>query len=186
MKMKEETIDHLIILLALLAPMLLVALSKWQDSLNTWYIPLSQNPNTYFSDNLERNILKVAPTEKSVNLYFIADMNCACTQATLNILKAAMQNSTKSKIQLNVLDIHSPKAKQIGWQNIINEIPATPTLLVTDHERLVYAGPVTAGDMCTTNVQKILGLSILEAEPQKPILNWLEKGCYCPIKPNLA
>ncbi|RYZ92994.1 MAG: hypothetical protein EOO68_22160 [Moraxellaceae bacterium] len=60
-------------------------------------------------------------------------------------------------------------------------IPSTPTLLVMDEQRLVYAGPVTAGNMCTTSVLKILGISVLQSEPQKPVINWLEEGCYCPL-----
>jgi hypothetical protein len=183
--MKETTTDYLLILLALLAPLLLVVLSKWQNSLNTWYIPLHEDATAYFSPSLEQDILALPESQdhQGITLFFIADMNCPCTQATLKILQTTIQTSSKKDIKFISLDIHTPQAKHTAWKKVLQQIPATPTLFISDHNRLVYAGPVTAGNMCTNSVLKILGLSILEAAPQKPVINWLEEGCYCPINP---
>lgn len=184
MKIKEKSIDNFLILIALLAPLLLVVLSKWQESLNVWYVPLHQDTTLYFGKTLEQDILRLPETKGNSGavLFFIADETCPCTRATLNILKQSMQTSQRQDTQLVILDINDVKAKSAEWAQILKQIPAVPTLLVMEAQHLVYAGPVTAGNMCTTSVLKILGLSILESEKQRTVINWLEEGCYCPIK----
>lgn len=186
--MKEQTYDNILILLAILAPILLIVLSKWQASLIRWYVPLNDSPTAYFSSNLESDIRALSHSNQpafnqaqGATLFFIADKTCPCTTATLSILKNALQVSSRQDVKLVVIDVHSPQASTPAWQRILQQIPSTPTLLVMDEQRLVYAGPVTAGNMCTTSVLKILGISVLQSEPQKPVINWLEEGCYCPL-----
>jgi hypothetical protein len=52
-------------------------------------------------------------------------------------------------------------------------------LLAVEGKQLVYAGPVTSGNLCTTAVQRVLGVTALQAPRNRPILNWLDNGCYC-------
>lgn len=186
--MKEQTYDNILMLLAILAPLLLIVLSKWQSSLTRWYMPLTEDHTAYFSNSLEQDIRLLAVADQysskqqyGVTLFFIADNTCPCTAATSSILNNAMQTSNHQDIKLVMMDVHSPQTSTPAWQRVLQQIPATPTLLVMDGQRLVYAGPVTAGNMCTTNVLKVLGLTVLQAEPQKPVINWLEQGCYCPL-----
>lgn len=183
-RIKEDLYDRSLIFIAFIAPVLLIALSKWQYSLNTWYMPLKDNPSVYFQKNLQEQInsLTDVTNNTGATMIFISDSNCVCTRATLTILNAALKESHRQDVKLRILDINSPIAKTQKWQRILKQIPATPTLLITDHKRLVYAGPVNAGSMCTTDVLKVLGLSVLESEPQKTVINWLEQGCYCPLK----
>ena len=180
---KERMVDILLIFLTLFAPVLLVALSKWQNSLNTWYVPLTQDATVYLSGNLQKDVLALPEVKarNSITLFFIADKDCPCTKASFTILKTNMQNSQQKRLQLVTIDVHADSTQSPAWQKVLKQIPATPSLLVMDHQRLVYAGPVTAGNMCTTSVLKILGLSLLQAKPQQPVMNWLEQGCYCPL-----
>lgn len=176
--------DNFLILLTFLAPLLLIALSKWQASLNTWYMPLNQNPSEYFQHDFHKDIKKLSAykTYSGAQLWFIADPNCPCTRASLTILKKAIQEAQRQDLKLIQMNIGSPQELQPEFKNLLRHIPAAPTLIVLEGERLVYAGPVNAGNMCTTQVLKILGLSILETQPQKPVINWLEQGCYCRVK----
>ena len=183
-EMKEDTYDQILIWLALLAPLLLMALSKWQYSLNTWYVPVNQNAMAYFGQNLEQDMRALSATAQTnhVTLFFISDRNCPCTQVTLNILQNTIAQTNRKNLHLNIIDINDPLTNRSTWIKILKQIPATPTLLVTESSRLVYAGPVNSGSMCTANVLKILGLSVLQSNPQKPVINWLQQGCYCPLK----
>ena len=186
--MNELTYDKLLINLAVLAPFLLMALSKWQYSLDTWYTPVSGDTASYFGQSLEQDIRALPESTlgsahgTGSTLYFIYDKNCPCTRPTLNILQDAMAKGNRKDLRLVELDVNSPLAKRQSWQRVLRQIPATPTLLVTEGHRLVYGGPVNSGSMCTTSVLNILGLSVLQSAPQKPVINWVEKGCYCPLK----
>lgn len=162
--MKEQAYDNALILLAILAPLLLIVLSKWQSSLTRWYVPLTDDHTAYFSSSLEQDIQGIShsvqlPVSQAhgATLFFIADKTCPCTTATSNILKNAMQVSSRQDVKLVTIDLYSAQASTPALQRILQQIPATPSLLVMDGQRLVYAGPVTAGNMCTTNVLKILG-----------------------------
>lgn len=183
--MNEETYDKWLIRLALLAPLLLMALSKWQYSLNTWYVPVNTSSSAYLSQSLahEMSVLPEVVQGRGVTLFFVSDQSCPCTKVTLNILQTAMKQANRKDLRLVIVDANAPLAKTPAWQRVLQQIPATPTLLVTEGQRLVYGGPVNSGSMCTTSVLKILGLSVLQAEPQKPVMNWLQEGCYCPLKP---
>ena len=182
--MKDHTYDKLLIGLALLAPLLLMALSKWQYSLNTWYVPLNGDKSAYMSQSLEQNLraLPEVVQGSGVTLFFVSDRSCPCTRVTLNILQTAVKQANRKDLQLMIVDVNDPLAKTPAWTRILQQIPATPTLLVTEGQRLVYGGPVNSGSMCTTSVLKILGLSVLQSTSQKPVINWLQEGCYCPLK----
>jgi hypothetical protein len=182
--MKEEAWDKLLIRLALLAPLLLVALSKWQDSLITWYVPWSGSTATYFDDRFEQDVraLPDVGRKQGATLFFISDRACPCTRATLGTLQAAMVKADRKDLRLVMVDVNDPLAKSPQWSRLLRQLPATPTLLITEGQRLVYGGPVNSGNLCTTKVQEILGLSALQSAPQRPVINWLEKGCYCRLQ----
>ncbi|MDE2421299.1 MAG: hypothetical protein KGO49_09000 [Gammaproteobacteria bacterium] len=186
--MKEETYNKLLIRLAILAPLLLIALSKWQYSLNDWYIPLNKDTKSYFSENLAQDV-RILPDLRQghdVTLFFISDTNCPCTRAALNILRTAIDQTSRKDLHLIVVDINDQIAQSSAWMRVLQQIPATPTLLVIEGHRLVYGGPVNSGSMCSANILKILGLSVLQSTPQKPVINWLQAGCYCPLKRTIS
>lgn len=182
--MKEKTYDKLLIRLALLGPLALIALSQWQASLITWYEPWSGDTATYFGKQFEQD-LRALPSmskEGGATLLFVADKSCPCTKASLATLQAAMEKGGRKDIRLVVMDVNSPPIKNPAWNRVLEQIPATPTLLVTEGHKFLYGGPVNSGNLCTTSVQKILGLSVLDSTPQRPVINRLDKGCYCPLK----
>lgn len=182
--MKEETYDKLLIRLALLGPLALIALSQWQASLITWYEPWRGDTATYFGKEFEQDVhaLPGIGDESGSTLLFIADKSCPCTKASLATLQAAMQKGGRNDMHLVAVDVNDPSTKDPAWARVLRQIPATPTLLVTEGKKFVYGGPVNSGNLCTTSVQKILGLSVLDAAPQRPVINRLEKGCYCSLK----
>lgn len=182
--MKEDTYDKFLVRLALVSPLLLIALSQWQASLITWYVPWSRDSATYFGDQFEQDVraLPSLGMDAGATLFFISDRSCPCTRASLGILQAAMEKAPRKDLRLVVVDVNDPVAKIPAWSQVLQQMPATPTLLVTDGQKLVYGGPVNSGNLCTTSIQKTLGIKALQSPPQKPVINWLEKGCYCPLK----
>lgn len=172
-------------LLALLAPLLMFMLSKWRASLDTWYTPLDADTSAYFGPDFSARVYDWLGTteDAGAQLILIADPSCPCTQATLAQLESAKSASSRQDARLMVRyisDTTDPSSS--AWAAVLAGIPATPTLLALDGSRLLYAGPVTSGNFCTTAVNKVLGLSVLEASPKEPLINWLDRGCYCPIR----
>jgi hypothetical protein len=167
-QMKASAYDRTLIALTLLAPLLLFALSKWRASLDTLYAPagVSEQFITRVSDWLG------ASTETGSQLIVIVDRDCPCTQASLRILESA-----RGDVPVTVRDIDDVDAL------VRDELPSTPTLLAVEGRQLVYAGPVTSGNLCTTAVRRVLGVAALEAPRARPILNWLDTGCYCRRQP---
>lgn len=182
--MNEQTWDRLLIRLALLAPLLLVVLSKWQDSLINWYVPWEDEAG-YFGASFERDVLALPDMAagKEAVLTLVMDESCPCTRATSAVLRSAMAVSSRQDLLLVVRDIRDPVMRRPEWVRVLQQIPATPTLIITEGRQLVYAGPVSSGNLCTTQVRNVLGLAALEsAAPGRPMINWLEKGCYCPVR----
>ena len=68
-----------------------------------------------------------------------------------------------------------------GWHRPV-DVVGPMTLLAVEGRQLVYAGPVTSGNLCTTAVRRVLGVTALQAPQAGPILNWLDNGCYCRLE----
>jgi hypothetical protein len=166
--MKASAYDRTLIALTLLAPLLLFALSQWRASLDTLYAPsgVSEQFTKVVSDWL------AASNESGSRLIVIVDRDCPCTNASLRVLETARGN-----VPLTVRDIDDVDTR------VRNELPSTPTLLAAAGKQLVYAGPVISGNLCTTAVQRVLGVTALQAKRERPILNWLDTGCYCRLTP---
>lgn len=166
--MQESAYDRTLIALTLLAPLLLFALSKWRASLDTLYAPagVSEQFTERVSDWLGTS------NETGSRLIVIVDRDCPCTNASLRILESA-----RGDFPLTVRDIEDVD------RPVRDEIPSTPTLFAVAGRQLVYAGPVTSGNLCTTAVQRVLGVTALQAPRDRPILNWLDNGCYCRLTP---
>lgn len=181
--MKEDAYDKLLIKLAQLAPLLLIVLSQWQASLMTWYMPWD-DATEYFGDQFAQDVSAIPELKNEVGstLVFIADEDCPCTRASLSILKSAMRESGRKDLHLIILDVNGAEAKSQTWTRVLAQIPATPTLLITEGETLRYGGPVIAGNLCTTRIQEVLGLSVLQENPTSPVISQLETGCYCSIE----
>lgn len=174
--MKESAYDRTLIALTLLAPLLLFALSKWRASLDTLYAPAGVDER--FTELVAAWL--AASSEAGPRLIVVADRDCPCTTASLRSLEAALEQSRRQDIQLNVRYIDDADTKQDArWAAVLNALPSTPTLLAMEGRQLVYAGPVTSGNLCTTAVQRVLGVTALQAPRARPILNWLDNGCYC-------
>lgn len=164
--MKASVYDRMLIGLTLLAPLFLLALSQWRASLETLYAPAG------LSDQFMEHVSAWLATgnQTGSRLIVIVDRDCPCTQASLRILESARGN-----VQLSVRDIDDVDPL------IRNELPSTPTLLAVAGKQLVYAGPVTSGDLCTTAVQRVLGVTALQAPRERPMLNAFDSGCYCRV-----
>jgi hypothetical protein len=168
---KASTYDRTLIALTLLAPLFLFALSKWRASLETLYSPPGERFMANVTDWLASN------NEAEARLIVVADRECPCTKAALRSLDAALAQSSRKNIRLTVRYIDD--ANDRAWAAVMNELPSTPSLLAIEGRQLVYAGPVTSGNICTIAVQRVLGVTALQAPQASPIVNWLDTGCYC-------
>lgn len=177
--MKPSAYDRTLIALTLLAPLLLLALSKWRASLDTLYAPAGVDDR--FIELVAAWL--TADGEAGSRLIVVADRDCPCTTASLRSLDAALAQSTRKDIQLSVRYIDdADTTHDAAWAAVLDELPSTPTLLAMEGRRLVYAGPITSGNLCTTAVQRVLGVTALQAPRARPIFNWLDNGCYCRLQ----
>lgn len=174
--MKESAYDRTLIASTLLAPLLLFALSKWRASLDTLYAPAGVDDR--FTERVADWLS--GSSETGSRLIVVADRDCPCTTASQRSLNAALAQSSRKDIQLTVRYIDDADMKHdAAWAAVLNALPSTPSLLAVEGRQLVYAGPVTSGNLCTTAVQRVLGVTALQAPRARPILNWLDNGCYC-------
>ena len=181
--MKDSLYDRLLIGLAVAGPLVMVALNAWQASLTKWYVPFDSDSRGAFGTQFERNVSDwVASTHGTgAELVVIVDRSCPCTKATLLKLNEAVARSQRKDVRVVVRDIHDTDTEtNTAWQKMLPDIPATPTLLTIEGKQLVYAGPAISGSFCTSAVQRVLGISVLQAPPRSPLFNWVDKGCYCP------
>ena len=186
-RLSDDTHDRALVLLALLGPLLMLILSKWQASLETWYAPLDTLAPAQSSPGFEAKASAwLAATDSTgQRLVLIASRTCPCTKATLSNLETAIRSSPARNTRLVVRYIEDdPGQADRAWRPLLSEIPATPTLLAVDNGKLLYAGPVNTGNFCSTAVGKVLGVSVLTSRPAAPLLNWLARGCYCPTPPS--
>lgn len=183
---KESTYDRVLIALVLLGPLLLFALNKWRASLDVPYAPPDDGRLSYFDERFERNLVTWLSNDDAPHrrLIVVADRECPCTKAALRSLDAAVAGSSRTDIELSVryIDDADPPGGSTAWRNLLEELPATPTLLAIDGGQLVYAGPVNSGNLCTTSVRKVLGVAVLQTPRSSPVVSWLDRGCYCRLK----
>jgi hypothetical protein len=170
-QVKANAYDRMLIVLTLLAPLLLFALSQWRASLDTLYAPAGERFMANVSDWLARN------NQAGARLIVVADRECPCTKAALRSLDAALAQSSRKDIRWTVRYIDD--ASEPAWKAVMDELASTPTLLAVEGKQLVYAGPVTSGNICTVAGQRVLGVTALQAPRTSPIVSWLETGCYC-------
>lgn len=183
--MGEERVDRLLVTLALLAPLALVLLGKWQASLDTWYVPQVAGESRYLDEAFVKDAEAWLHAEENsgITLYAVVDDTCPCTTATLTVLRAALAQSARKDIRLEVRNPDETAGDRRAWQTVVARLPSIPTLLAADGAHLLYAGPVVAGSFCTTGVQRVLGISVLQARQAGAVLNSLDKGCYCARRP---
>lgn len=182
--MKEDAVDRLLVVLALLAPLALVALGKWQASLESWYVPQEKTDPAYLDDAFVGDVTAWLQAERKHGtvLYVVVDDECPCTMATLDILRSALDRSGRADIRLELKKLDESAVTNSAWRRVVARIPSTPTLLASEGDRVLYAGPVTAGNICSVGAQRVLGLSVLQAKPEDAVINSLERGCYCAVK----
>lgn len=169
--------------LVLLAPLAMVLLSKWQASVETWYIDPSIAPVFGFSETMEGSLqdwLEIGASNTSAKLVVFVDAQCHCTKPTLYQLFAAVD---KAGYDRSIVSIHYLNelisAGHAAIRLVENEIPATPTLVTISDGMPSYIGPVTAGNFCTTAASDVLGVSALGWKREQISTNWLSRGCYC-------
>jgi len=179
--------DRALIAMAVLAPLALFALNAWRASLETWYSPLDSSGAGYFGEQFGRNVASWFATGEAhgAKLVLILDRDCPCANAARSNLDAAVAQSSRKDVQVVLryvddVDTHRDSA----WRAVLRGLPSTPTLLAIDGRTLVYAGPVNSGNLCTTSVQRVLGVTALQTPQSHPIFNWLERGCYCRLPAN--
>lgn len=183
--MKESTYDRVLIILTLLAPLLMFALTKWRASLDVSYARLDAGHFSYFGEQFTQNLAAwLASADKTgPRLIVVADRECPCTRAALRSLDAALARSYRKDIRVDVryVDDADVEGDRSAWKAVLSEVPATPTLLAIEGRQLTYAGPVNSGNLCTTAVARVLGVTALQSPRTSPILNWLDRGCYCQL-----
>jgi len=178
----DSTYDRLLIVLATLAPLTLMILNRWQASWNHWYAPMDGAELIRIDADLKRSaaawLQDTAGT--GARLYLVVDRDCPCTAAASKRLAAALSETRRPDVSLDVIDIDDSAAnRNPAWRALVDEVPATPTLIAADGKRLVYAGPAISGNLCTATVQRFLGLSALQAPMTTPVVSLVDKGCYC-------
>jgi hypothetical protein len=172
--MRPNACDRVLIALTLLAPLLLFALSQWRASLDTLYA--SAGVGDQFTEHVAAWL--ATSNEFGSRLIVVVDRDCPCTTASLRSLDAALAQSPRKDIQLKVRYVGDTN-EDPAWAAVVDALPSAPTLLAVADRQLVYAGPVTSGNLCTTAVKRVLGVTALETARARPILNWLDTGCYC-------
>lgn len=184
--MNESAYDRVLIALTLLAPLALFALNAWRTSLDVWYAPLDAGDVSYFGEPFTQHLAAwlAGSDESGPRLIVIVDRECPCTTAALRSLDTALAKSNRKNITVDVRYIDGPDStgNSAAWRALLSELPATPTLLAIQGRQLVYAGPVNSGNLCTTAVERVLGVTALQSPRTSPIVSWLERGCYCRLQ----
>ncbi|MBO6754588.1 MULTISPECIES: hypothetical protein [Spongiibacter] len=179
----ERRYDKFLIHPAILAPLALVLLGKWQASLESWYVDPDEAPLMGFNDGFSARAQAWLLDEGYAGdqLVLIVDRHCACTAATLKKLTAILEEAERPTSMLKVIDVglYRTGNGMFDAPAILAEIPSTPTLLTMRASVLTYVGPVTSGNFCTTAVNDVMGVSALSWESEATVFDWLNRGCYC-------
>jgi hypothetical protein len=178
---KPGAYDRALIASVLIVPLALLGLSKWRASLDTWYASPGKNA-TYLDGSFQADAAYWISTANlpASSLILVVDPNCPCTNSAKANLQSAVSASNRRETPIIVRAITAtPSRPDAAWQAVVNKLPSTPTLLAVSERKLVYAGPANSGNLCTTAVEKAVGLRAVEAPPSRPLINWLERGCYC-------
>ena len=178
---KPSAYDRVLIASVLIVPLALLGLAKWRASLETWYASPGEN-STYLDGSFQADVANWISTAilPASALILVVDPNCPCTNSAKANLQNALPASNRRDTPIIVrTNTATPSRPDAAWQAVVDRLPSTPTLLAVADRKLVYAGPANSGNLCTTAVQKVIGLRAVEAPPSRPLINWLERGCYC-------
>lgn len=176
--------DRMLVRLAWLAPVALVMLNLWRESLSVPYLP----------ERVGADILSPAALQSAANAWLAADRKnpgaahliavvdpaCPCTAPGLAALRAQLLETGSAETTLSVVTPSALASDPTGYGRILlREIPATPTLLVLSAGKMRYAGPITDGGACGSAVRKVLGLAALKNANGSSVRNIAARGCYC-------
>lgn len=181
-RIEQPLYDRILIVLTVVAPLAIVLLSKWQASLERWYLTDEAYETREFLAAFQAAAEQwIAEGEAQASqLILIADPACPCTGPTRMKLLVAHSQSRRDELTIREWSLNDLRANRNPWSaKMLATLPATPTLLVTEGKKLLYAGPVNSGDFCTSAVNEVLGLAFLEGDRASPFVNWLSRGCYC-------
>ncbi|WP_236104874.1 DUF6436 domain-containing protein [Zavarzinia marina] len=179
--MIERLYDRLLIVLAWAGPFCLVLLGAWQASLETWYFVPKGAENIAFAGDFASDVLRwsEAGADDGPSVTLIVDRDCPCTRPTIAKVEAALHEIEGQRVPLRIAYLDAPTSA--AFAAVVDGIPATPTLIVTDGDALLYVGPAVSGSTCTGAEQRMLGLATIAGKPTAPILNFVDRGCYCAL-----
>lgn len=180
--MRASLYDQILIKLTWIGPLAFLLLSRWQISLEQWYVPLNGTEVTRMSDALPMDLkpwLQSLGNTSGRHAYLIVDPDCPCTEPAISKVKSVADSSPASSIALQVFSIHDPKWKNDDmWRQVLSNIPSTPTLITAEDNQLLYAGPAVSGSLCSGNA-KTPGLTGQWASVTSVTANFLDWGCFC-------
>jgi hypothetical protein len=182
-KMRERLsrlYDELLVSFTLLASLPILILGKWSSSLDTWYTPQDESFSRTFDQAFTRDVaawLASSDTHETA-LHVLVAHSCPCTQPTLKRLQSAMSSTQAVHQRVHYIDAEHATSDE-PWQAVIRGFPSTPSALGIKNGRLVYAGPVLAGGLCTTSGSRIPALWALQEPGTNPFFNMVATGCFC-------
>ncbi|PWR25335.1 hypothetical protein DKG74_06120 [Zavarzinia aquatilis] len=179
----DSLYDRVLIFFAWAGPLCLVALGGWQTSLETWYFTPARAATEAFAGNFVADVSRWmnAHADDETRITLIVDRECPCTRSTIIKIEAERRRiGNLPPLRVVYLD-DTAGPDRVALAAVLDGIPSTPTLIVMDGASLRYAGPAVSGGTCTGSEQRILGLATLTARPASPVLNPIDRGCYCPL-----
>ncbi|MFO1217863.1 MAG: hypothetical protein U1E89_05690 [Burkholderiaceae bacterium] len=192
MSAKPDALDRLLIRLAWAGPALLVVVLRWQMSLDQWYVPLNSPDLARMSNDITEAAgpwLSSLDAAGGRRLFLLTDPNCACTPPAILRVKAAMaeaQQAFRSPMALKVIAVDDRHAlSNVAWRRVVQNIPATPSLIVVDGNRLHYVGPAVSGSLCIADAN-VTGLFGAGPPGDGTTVNFIDKGCFCTSKGRLS
>lgn len=182
-----DTLDRILIRLAWLGPVVLVVLQRWQMSLDQWYVPLTSQDFARMSEAITEEAkpwLETLDDAGGRRLFLVTDPDCPCSLPAIQRVKAAMnkaQSTFPTPITLTIVHIGDRDAtNNAAWSRIVQNIPATPSLIVVDGKRLRYVGPAVSGSLCIGD-SSVTGLLDIRETSDGPAVNYIDEGCFCAI-----
>ena len=178
---RPSAYDRALVASVLIVPLALLGLAKWRASLETWYASPGGNAS-YLDGSFQSDTANWISTANlpARALILVVDPNCPCTNFAKANLQNAVSASSRRDTPIIVRSIKAtPSGPDAAWGAVVDKLPSTPTLLAVADRKLLYAGPANSGNLCTTAVQEVIGRRAVEASRSRPLINWLERGCYC-------
>lgn len=181
--------DRFILVLALLVPAVALLLGRWTASLDTSFVPRTTNLSRVFDETFARDVAGWLPTHarEETALYVLVERGCACTRATLTRLEKTLHAPGAEQVRVHVDYVDDGSVERDErWQAVLRGVPATPAVLAVKDGRLVYAGPVLSGSLCTTSGQIVPALlALANTGARRPFFNLVTTGCYCARKADI-